>query len=398
MGATRRLFHFADAFKKLGFNVVLLAGKRTNSRLQTCIDRLFPGIVIRTHHTGAYPRILDMAPLLRRAWRSYWKVRGAEYYATRLSYGWADALDISQVISELKNNGLIPNIIYGISGGYLDGLKGADQLSQVLNVPWIIELHDPPWWCGLGKTRAPICEEFRRLLKSSTGQIVTSDSYRKHLIEEFDLAPERVWTIYGCFDDEIQVNSIKTTLWRIVYAGSLEVGRSLAPLLLGYYQALEREPGLKNSSSIEIAGKGPGFSEVDDLSKKLAIDVRIHGNLSKQNADELVKMADILVVIQTKETCRFQIPGKVFEYMASGKPILAIMDKCEAADILRRSGLGFVHSQEDIDGISDTLAKLWNDWRTGRSSVKMNYDYVSQFSSKCLPDKLKPILEALLPA
>ncbi len=108
-------------------------------------------------------------------------------------------------------------------------------------------------------------------------------------------------------------------------------------------------------------------------------------------------MASALVVLQTVETSRFQIPGKIFGYMRVGKPILAIMPpECEAATILLRSGLGLVHHPEDIDGIANTFMNLWTDWRAGRPSVQMDRDYVKQFSVRRLPRELCQVLEDLL--
>lgn len=82
--------------------------------------------------------------------------------------------------------------------------------------------------------------------------------------------------------------------------------------------------------------------------------------------------------------------------MACGVPILGIMPLCEGADILRRSGLGFTHHSEDVDGIADTLIRLWANWRAGLSSVQLNYNYVEQFSVTRLPKKLCAVLEGLV--
>lgn len=400
MGATKRLFHLAKAFRELGFNAALLAGKMIDERVQAEIDKQFPGLVIRTHHTGAYPPLLDVAPLARRAWRALWKARGAEHYAARLSYGWAQVLDIDSVIRELESCALRPNLIWGVSAGYLSGGTAAERLAKTLPVPWILELQDPPWGCGLGPERAPICAEFERLLQTSARQIVTSESYRKRLLEKFAFDPEGIRTIHLTYDGELVERAVdsRAAEWCAVYAGSLQGGRSLAPLLRGLRKALNRDPQMNDLIRIEIAGIGPALNEAKEIARTLNVQsvVRIHGYVQGKQAEEMMQVASALVVLQTVETSRFQIPGKIFEYMRVGKPILAIMPECEAADILRRSGLGFIHAPQDIDGIADTLIKLWYDWRAGRSSVQMDREYVSQFSVKHLPEKLRPVLEGLL--
>jgi len=398
MGATWRLFCLAKAFRELGFNVALLAGKMTDARVQTEIDREFPGLVVRTHHTGAYPYLLDVAALSRRACRVLWKVRGAEFYAARLSYGWAKALDVDNVISEFKSRMLNPNLLWGVSTGYLDGGTAADRLSNALGVPWIFELQDPPRGCGLGPDRMSIHTEFKRLLRTSARQVVTAESYCKKLLEEFTLNPETIRTIHLTYEGDLAEEAayLQETKWRVVYAGSLQGGRSVGPLLYGLKKALACEPRLGECVSIEIAGIG--LDETRKLANTLSFQqlVNIHGHLNREKTEELIKLARVLIIVQTAEASKLQVPGKVFEYMRLGKPILAIMPNCEAATILRRSGLGFIHPPEDIDGIADTLIRLWSDWRAGRSFVQMDRDYLSQFSVKHLPKKLRLVLEGLL--
>ena len=93
LGATRRLFHLAESFARLGFDVVLLARRMGDPRLQQQIDIEFPGQVLRTRHTGDYPIVFDGKPFLERAWRMGWKMRGQDLYWSRLSWGWVDRLD-----------------------------------------------------------------------------------------------------------------------------------------------------------------------------------------------------------------------------------------------------------------------------------------------------------------
>ena len=400
LGATRRLFHLADAFHKLGFNVALLAGKMTNVPLQTKIDNRFPGLVIRTNHTGAYPRLVDIGPITRRAWRGFWRVRGADYYLTRLSFGFAETLDIDHVVKELERHDLRPNVVWGISAGYLDGAIAADRLAKAFRIPWIFELQDPPYGCGLGLKIAVIRSEVSRLLKASSRQIVVTESYHNELLTEFTLDPKYIRTIYLTYEGELveESNSSQNVKCRMLYAGSLQGGRSLAPLLYGLCKAMDREPRMRGSLIIQIVGMGDGLEEGREVSKELGVleSIRFLGYLDRDQTEELTKQANALIVVQTPETSTFQVPGKIFGYMRLGKPILGIMPDCEAADILHKSSLGFIHSPEDIEGIADTIIGLWLDWKEARPSAKTNLDYVSQFSVEYLPQILRPVLEGLL--
>lgn len=67
---------------------------------------------------------------------------------------------------------------------------------------------------------------------------------------------------------------------------------------------------------------------------------------------------------------------------------------CEAAILLRRSGLGFVHEEDDVEGIRDSLLELWQAWREGRSAVEPDLDFIGRFSIRNLPAKLSAVLKA----
>ncbi len=400
MGATRRLFHLAYAFQELGFNVALLTGKMTNLPVEIEIDSQFPGMVFRTQHTDAYPHIIDISPAVRRAWRVFWKIKGAEYYISRLSYGWAEKLDVNQVIADLEGRFGTPNLIWGVCAGYLAGGTAADRMAKAIGVPWILELQDPPWGCGLAEERKTISKEFKRLLNAASVQVVVTESYRRKLLADFSINPKKLLTIYLTYDRE-PINNEKAfqdAKWRVIYAGSLSGGRSVAPLLYGLHKALLLKPELSNYVSVEVAGKGFGLKEGKRLSKKLDLQhlVRFHGYVDRKEAEKLSSIADVLVVMQTPETSLYQIPGKVFDCIAFGVPILGIMPQCEAATILQASGLGFIHHSEDVDGIAETLIKLWTDWQSGHPSVQIDHDYVKQFSVESLTKKLYYVLEELL--
>lgn len=401
MGSTRRLFHFAGAFRELGFNVGLLAGKMTNPEIQSIIDRQFPGLVFRSEHTGSYPRAIDVSARHRRAWRGLWKLRGADYYAARLSYGWGSALDVDSVIKQFGDKSFSPDLLWGMCGGYLAGGVAADRLAKRLRLPWILDMHDPPRGCGLDHERIVICAEYRQLLRSASRIVVLSDSYQRRLVGHFHLDPQNVEVIHICFEDKLQNKGESEWIspWNIVYAGSLSEGRSLNPLVCGFSAALNRQPLMAATSFIYIAGEGSSIVETRKLAEGIGIinNIRILGLIPKDKVYELVQSAGVLVAVQTESRSLFEVPGKIYEYMSYGKPIIGIMPpKCEAASILRRSGLGFVHSESDIDGIADTLFRLWIDWSAKRTSVERDHDYISQFSASSLPDRLRSILRGVV--
>ena len=60
------------------------------------------------------------------------------------------------------------------------------------------------------------------------------------------------------------------------------------------------------------------------------------------------------------------LSGKVFEYMASERPILAVVPPDgAAADLLRETGAGVVVAPDDVEGMRVELGRLRDGWRAG---------------------------------
>lgn len=72
----------------------------------------------------------------------------------------------------------------------------------------------------------------------------------------------------------------------------------------------------------------------------------------------LFAVADALLVsLKTNEVFEKTIPGKVQAYLASGKPIIAMIDG-EAARVVVESGAGMACSSGDASGLADIVRTL----------------------------------------
>jgi glycosyltransferase involved in cell wall biosynthesis len=87
------------------------------------------------------------------------------------------------------------------------------------------------------------------------------------------------------------------------------------------------------------------------------------------------------------------IPGKVFEYLQAGKPVLTIGQDSDALDIMQRSGLGIVHDPEDADGIADSLRQLILDKEILGSKYVADATFVAQFDFRHLTKQLADVFE-----
>ncbi len=394
MGATKRIFQIALALGKSGNHVILLAGRETGAIVQADADKKFPGKVFRTNHSGAYPSLFEGRNRLKRLWRGLWKLRGSDFYLSMLSMGWASKLNVPMLQEEFARQQIQIDLVWGISAGYLDGAAAAYKLSQYLDVPFVLELHDPPYGAGLGIDRPAVRKDFLNLIQKAKAVISTSASYETLLMKSFGLSPEKSNVIHLTYENLRRGRVSSCSPISVIYAGSLTGGRSLAPLIHALGQ-LKSDFKSKLPIQLVLIGTGAGFCEAIDLGTKLGISENIDylGYLSGPELSEWLEGASVHVIIQTREASSYQIPGKVFDCIADGKPILGIMSpECEAAEILRNSGLGIVHSESDIAGLQHSLLTFYERTKYESENMTPNLDYISQFGVENLPIKLSKLL------
>lgn len=89
------------------------------------------------------------------------------------------------------------------------------------------------------------------------------------------------------------------------------------------------------------------------------------------------------------------IPGKVFEYLQAGKPVLTIGQDSDALDIMRRAGLGIIHHPHDVEGIADSLYQLIQDKPSLSTQYIPDAAYIAQFDFRHLTRQLAQVLEEL---
>ncbi len=156
--------------------------------------------------------------------------------------------------------------------------------------------------------------------------------------------------------------------------------RTLGPLL----EAMER----LRAARLRLVLAGPLTPEEIELvrASDVADAVSAVGVLSHRRALELQRRASALLLL-TSGTRRGEVTGKLFEYLAAERPILALGDGSEAARIVRDTGSGEVAPADDPAAIAERLASLME----GRSAAGIAPP--SAFSYPELAARLEELVE-----
>jgi glycosyltransferase involved in cell wall biosynthesis len=170
--------------------------------------------------------------------------------------------------------------------------------------------------------------------------------------------------------------------FRIVYSGSLYGGRdpqafirAIADVAPGCAAA-----GIPVEVDIFAGGAHPGVP-LDDLVDLFGLRkiVRIHEWLPHDEIQRVLRSADLLLLLAQRQP--LQVPNKLYEYLGTGVPILAIADEDGAsARMLRQAGEHYLVTSDRPDDIARALraaidnrdadhatsAEIVNEWLTDR--------------------------------
>ncbi len=189
--------------------------------------------------------------------------------------------------------------------------------------------------------------------------------------------------------------------FRIIYAGTFNEIHSPAAFLDGLKNAVERDRNISDNIEFIHYGVSVGFS-IRDEAEIMGIG-NIVTEIGYVQHKELIKKilnANLLLLIQSEMCPGGMIPGKLFEYLASGIPILAIIPEGDAAELIRKHKSGVICSS-DSEKIGDEIIRFYNEWKRKRDTISGERKFVIRnefevYSRKNQASELAEVFEGIL--
>ena len=241
---------------------------------------------------------------------------------------------------------------------------------RLSGVPWVLDLRDPmvdesfPADRWVRRVHGWI---ERRALRAATRIVTTAPGTQRVYEERYGLAPGRAVCIPNGYDEENFAQAVRLAA----------TPRAFGPMHLlhsGILYPEERDP-----RPFFAALRALACRRVIDADK-LQVTLRATGHdgilsamIQEAGVGDIVKLepgipytealaemmtADGLLVFQAA-SCNHQIPAKLYEYMRSGRPILAVTDPAgDTAATLREAGATTIARLDDAADIERTLEKF----------------------------------------
>lgn len=200
-----------------------------------------------------------------------------------------------------------------------------------------------------------------------------------------------VTTLPNGFDptDLDDIPDLPTDKFRMAYTGTMFMQRSPDSFFAAVRGLLDSYPGLHDN--IEIIFRSnfkPTHTEmIRDLN--LYSVVQNWGMGTWKQALTLQKSADVLLVLEGENpNGHIMLTQKIFEYLATGKPILAIAPPGALADLVRATGAGIVIHPDNVYRIKETLFELF----LGRQKLRRNEPLIQTYTRQRQAATLATIL------
>lgn len=255
----------------------------------------------------------------------------------------------------------------GIEFVYSRSLRGC-LLPALLGIPTVLEAHTLNTFTGFQDRWF-----LRRLLRTRglRGIVAISQGLADDLADVLGVPRGRILVAHDAVRPRVRAAVPLSTAgerFEVGYTGSLYEGRGVEMLIA----AAERAPWLR----LHLVG-GPPEAAValrDGLAASALADrVVVHGLVTPAQARELQSGFSVLVAPFERrvltdsgiDSSRWMSPMKIFEYMASGRPIV-VSDLPVLREVLRPEVDALMIPPEDIDALVRALERLRDDSALGR--------------------------------
>jgi glycosyltransferase involved in cell wall biosynthesis len=177
------------------------------------------------------------------------------------------------------------------------------------------------------------------------------------------------------------------------------LARSPEYLLRAVERWVSRRPEV--ARDLEIVFAGNMAKEDRDLvqATKAAHFVQFPGFMSHAESLQLIRTADLLFLamhnLPRGKKCR-SIPGKAFEYMAAGRPILAAVPDGDAREFLAACGTGLLSRPDDVESMVLNLDTAYLAWKAGKTPGLLDREYAARFERHALTHELANVFRTVL--
>jgi glycosyltransferase involved in cell wall biosynthesis len=287
-----------------------------------------------------------------------------------------------------------PDVLFSTSSPYGSHLV-ALLVARFSGLPWVADFRDEwaanPYLAGEPRLLTELSRRAERAITTGATKIVVAAGYfRLAGVPQGD--PRRVEIVNGVDESDVVEASPGPPPDRFVLAhvGSIYEIRDPSPALRALATLASR--GAIQGEQVEVRLVGnlwiPGFAPPP------GINVTTTGYVAHARAIEEMSSATALLLYVPRGD--LAPSGKLFEYLASGRPVLCLApEENLASRLVAEWGAGIVSDPDDEAAIEEALLELWQRWREDGlpDQEQVRVRVLERYSRKATAAQLARVLE-----
>lgn len=278
----------------------------------------------------------------------------------------------------------------------------AAPLAQAHGLPWVADFRDP--WIGLSFKQPPTPWHAARQ-RALESRVVTqadlvlaaSQTHHDALAQRPD-APRRLQFLPNGFEPapEADAPAAHPAHFTIAFTGQLSLMEDAGTLLEALRELFARDPRARDEVHVELAGPYDDTWAQRVSALGLTGIVGLPGPLPHAASRALQRRADLLMLWKPRgEGFRTMVPGKTYEYLDSGRPVVALLPAGDEAGALVTRAGHVQLSPGDRAGLVRVIAEHLARWRAGEPVASARPAWLDERRRDRLAATLAQALDAL---
>ncbi len=277
-------------------------------------------------------------------------------------------------------------------------------IKAVCRVKWVADFRDvwlfpKPFQSRLAERAEQWME--RKVVEQADAITLTTDWMREKFHSTYpSVNGEKFTTIWNGYDAEdfrsiVAERTVKQ--FTVTYIGSFYDQRTPEHFLTAISRLVARAKIPIETIQVQLIGNCQQVKGrlTADLAASLGLSsvVKVIDSVPYKRALEYAVNSHLLVLLAPDQP--FEIPGKAYEYMASGGDILALTDEGATADLITKTETGTVVEPRDVERIGDAVLESYRKWTTGGDDERRRRrSDTTMYERRELTKRLVSILES----
>ncbi len=295
------------------------------------------------------------------------------------------------------------DVIYSTSAPYTGHLI-AYEIKKKCDVKWIADFRDQ-WATNpfvdypfLIKKINYIME--KKVVQSSDNVISVSKPIIDDFTQRYKNQPKKKFEVItnGYGEDDFQGYNLgnKSSKYVITYNGTLYGNRSPQIFLNAIDSLLMQKKIGKEDILIRFVGQigRDALVEINNFIYKYNDVIELIDYLPhRESIKQLEQSSALLLIIESGIGSEGIYTGKIFEYIRSGRNIIAIVPEGVARDLINETNTGFCCYPSSIIEVENAILNSYLIWKGEKPVLDINWEKVKQYERGCITNQLIELIQ-----